>query len=193
MGVFGWVGKTVKRETGFVAGWTGVTLWWQSARTSWLSFRRRCPACGEGRLFPFVEEIQGVAHDFYGCSKCDHFQTADLSDERDEAVADSLGRLRRIVSTRIDGLSRDEALRLQRRLKSNSRYQYFFSVVLLVTGVTLLEITGSAWPLMNSTALGALLFVHGLRSSYRYWQVCNNVFFQPGAFRRWLGLGQWLV
>lgn len=193
MGFFGWAGRALKRETRYLAGGEGISGWWQSVRSSWLSTKRRCPACGEGRMFPFTEPVDGIDRDFYGCSRCDHYEAADLSDGKDAVVADSLSRLRKIADSRIGGLSAEETAHLKSRLKSNSRFQYLFSLAFLATGVYLIFRTGSAWSLLNATALAALLFAHGLRSSYRYWQVCNNIFYQPGAFRRWLGLGQWLV
>lgn len=193
MGFFGWAGKTATREVRYIAGGEGITGWWNTARTSWLSTKRRCPACGEGRMFPFTEPVKGEDRDFYGCSRCDHFEAADLANEKDAVVAESLGRLRELANERIDGLSQEQAQVLKQRLKSNSRFQYFFSVVLLSAGGYLFYLSGSAWYLLNATGLSMLLFAHGLRSSYRYWQVCNNMFYQSGAFRRWLRLGQWLI
>lgn len=144
-------------------------------------------------MFPFTEPVDGVDRDFYGCSRCEHFEATDLSNEKDQVVAESLGRLRKIAHGRIEGLSSEESYALKHRLKSNSRYQYLFSIVLLGAGAYLFHLSGSGWYLLNTTGLSMLLFAHGLRSSYRYWQVCNNMFYQQGAFRRWLGLGQWLV
>lgn len=193
MGVFGWAGKTLKREALHVAGGAGIAGWWRSARTSWLSTKRVCPACGEGRMFPFTELVEGESRKFFGCSRCDHFEAVNLSNSEDVVAAESLSRLREIAASRLGSLSPQERERRNDRMKVASRLQYLFSVGLLVFAVVLLFRTDAIWPPLNVAAFSVLLFAHGLRSSYRYWQVRNNILYQPGSFRRWLGLGQWLV
>lgn len=193
MGFLSWSGKTLRRETLYVAGGAGIKGWWEVVQRNWLGTKRRCPACDEGRMFPFTEPIDGVNRDFLGCSRCDHFEVADLSNTKDAAVVESLGRLRQIADQRLTDLAADERQVLRRRLKIGSRVNYGLSLAMILIGAYLLHATGTAWMLINMTALAVLMFAHGLRASYRYWQVSNNVFFQPGSFRRWLGLGQWLI
>lgn len=193
MGIVGSTGKVVRREVGHLVGEQGIKVWWNLSRRSWLGAKRSCPACGAGRMFRFSEAVDGVDREFYGCSKCDHYETADLSNESDVVVAESLGRLRDISGRRMTSMKKSEREALMRRLKRNSRAQYAFSLVLLSVGIYLLVATAAAWSFLNATAFATLMFAHGLRSAYRYWQVSENVFYQPGSFRRWLGLGQWLI
>lgn len=193
MGFVSRAAKTVKREAGYLVGANGIYAWFRNVRVSLQGRFRKCPVCGEGKMMPFTEPVNNVDRDFFGCSRCEHFEVADLANEKDVVVAESLGRLRDLAGQRIGQLKPKEVLELRNRFKWNSRLFYLFSVVLLSAGWYLYFVSDSAWYLLNSTGLSMLVFSHGMRSSYRYWQVCNNAFYQPGAFRRWLGLGQWLV
>lgn len=144
-------------------------------------------------MFPFVELVEGEPRHFYGCSKCSHYECENLNDESDPLVAESLERLRRDAEEKFASLGEKNIATLAARIRLISRIQYGAAFLLLVTGVVLISITGYPWHLLNTTALAALIFFQGMRSSYRYWQLVNRTLYQPGAFRAWLRSGQWLI
>lgn len=193
MGLIKRTGQAAYRETRYLVGGEGISRWWDTMRRGIFSARRSCPACQSGKMFRFDETIEGQPREFFGCSRCDHFEAVDLSDEKDAVASDSLSRLRSITEDRLKTIGKDGVDNMRRRYRINSRFQYFFSFVLLGFGFYLLVAGGSAWTLINASALALLMFAQGLRLSYRHWQLANGELYRPGAFRRWMAEGKWLI
>lgn len=93
---------------------------------------------------------------------------------------------------RLGCLTATEYNQQARRWQIRSRWHYAGAFLLLAISAYFL-ITDPGWTGMNAFGLAALNFAHGLRASYRYWQMRTQIFFVEGAFKEWLSQGNWLV
>lgn len=189
--------RTVGREAAHVAGVEHIKLGAKSIRKQWTRASKRiCPVCERGRLFPFSEKIAGAEQHFYGCSQCDYYQAKSIDND-----LSAQKRLREVAFAKINEMGPKEYAKLVRKYQLGSRWLYAFALVATVFGCGLFgyglatdaPAGDVALPFLSALAVSIFLFVQGLVASYRHWQVRERLFFIPGAFKRWLRTGQWLI
>jgi hypothetical protein len=195
----GWIrntGKFVATEGGYIAGVEHMRVGSRLIKQNWGRLRAHvCPACNDGRLFPFHEIIDGKKMAFRGCNVCDHYQAVVI-----ESDPESVKRLRSIALDKVRMMDGVEYLSLVRRFKIVSRIFYgmssammLFAGYILVFDHTLKFFDNPGRTFLGVLMVSAWMFVQGLSASYRFWQTREKKFFVPGSFKKWIGIGQWLV
>jgi hypothetical protein len=189
MGVFGATGRLAVRETLNLVGAHAILLGWRlTARSLRMVAAKNCPKCAMGRLYPFVEiDGDGVEHTALGCSRCDHFQAINVAEDRE-----SLERLSGLAAQKLAELSGGDRARMSRKQLVLSRV--FYAIALMIFAFAFYSVFAlSGWSVLNAAGLGSYVFVQGMKSSYRHWQLESDALFQPGSFWKWIGQGSWLA
>jgi len=86
--------------------------------------------------------------------------------------------------------SREDLIRGHR---FRSRWYYSMTAAFLVGFLANIALGAGFLSLLNWLILASVMFVFGLKSCYRCWQITNGVVFEPGAFRNWVWRGRWFV
>lgn len=195
----GWIrgtGRFVMNEGANIAGAEHIRIGSRLIKSNWSRLRAHvCPACNEGRLFPFQEKIDGKRRDFRGCNMCDHYQAVNV-----QADPDSLKRLRSLAQEKVAAMDVAELSGIIRRFQVISRIFYgmalatmLFAGYVIVFDHTSVLFSNSSRTFVCVLLISVWMFVQGLSASYRFWQTREQHFFVPGSFRKWIGMGQWLV
>lgn len=189
MGWISSIGKRVGHEAGNLVGLELNKRGVKVLRNQWNHAKRKdCPACDKGLLYPFTEVIEGKKTKFLGCNSCDHFQAVNVA--RDEG---SIKRLRAIADKKINGMSDDSYSEQIKNYQLGSRFYYLLASGAFGIATYMLFFSENNWTAFNIVLVSILLFVKGMVSSYRYWQLKTKTFYVPGAFLKWMKLGQWLI
>lgn len=188
----GWLGKIISvpvREASHVLGTEHIRGGTTLIRQQWAHVSKQsCPACDEGRLFPFKEIVNGKPTRFLGCSACDHYQAIKI--DKDPRTIE---RLRALVLEKIKHMSPEEYETHVRRYMIASRWCYGLALVVMCVAAYVLFSQRSAWLFINVMMVSAFMFVQGVAASYRCWQAREKCYFVPKSFKRWIRMGQWLM
>jgi len=154
-----------------------------------------CPECNRGTLkLQRASEEQGGSHRDehpWVCTRCGQVYLAPA----DKKQVKQLVAEERNKRAAAEMASMDEAERraLWRSHAIRSRW-YFGSGLCLFGGFLYMLASGASLLLSaNWLALGFVLFVYGLKASYRAWQVATGTLFQRGAFPLWLWNCKWFI
>lgn len=179
MGIARGTGRFLLWTTKGLVGWGSITMGARAIRQNWQALHlRACPECGRtggGILTRDSVHVDGETVEFVGCSRCSYYELLGT-----EAVA------------------ADDKAHILRTHQVRSRLFFGGAAMLLMASLCILAfglplLGTSAVASLNTLAFAAVLFAHGLRHSYRHWQVASNTFFVDGAFQRWIKQGNWIV
>lgn len=195
----GWIrgtGRFVVKEGANIAGAEHIRIGSRLIKANWSRLRAHvCPACDDGRMFPFQEKINGKEVDFRGCNMCDHYQAVDV-----EADPESVKRLRSLALDKVRKMDAAELSGIVRRFQIISRIFYSLSLTLMFCAGyviafdhTSVWLSNPALSFVSILLISAWMFVQGISASYRFWQIREQTLFVPGSFKKWIGMGQWLV
>jgi transposase-like protein len=95
--------------------------------------------------------------------------------------------------TQMSAMANAERKGLTRKHRFVSRWYYGMAVAFLLGFFFNIAVGSGVFSLFNWVILALLMFIFGLKASYRCWQITTGVIFQPGAFRRWFWHGRWFV
>lgn len=109
------------------------------------------------------------------------------------ATDEEMAELKGLFKDRLGEMTQGEYKEQMERWQIRSRWHYVFSLLLMCIAMALLILDAGGWPVMDTMALAAYNFSHGLRASYRYWQMQTRTFFTEGSFKDWWQQGVWLV
>lgn len=183
-------------------GITGIRAWNHLIRDLYLSsFGERlvCPSCNQGLVRPVLAEDSQIIEGGEGKAKvlypwnCDHCEFHILAPNDRKEVKSILDRCRatHILET-VSTLEQQEIERLAAGHKFQSRF--FFAVSCLVlSGFAYMLATSTIMVAMNWLAIAFVLWVYGMKKSYRYWQVMTRTLYQSGSFWFWFKNSRWLV
>ncbi|UXI68328.1 hypothetical protein [Tahibacter amnicola] len=145
-----------------------------------------CPECQKAVLEPVGSE-DGA----WSCKNC-RFTVADrngIAAVREAAK----GRRNELVRTMYAATDQDERKDIARRHRLVSRC-CFAGAAFTVCGFLYYVATGASVILaLNWLAFALVCWTHGMKRSYRSWQVLNGQLFVEGAFWVWLKEERWLV
>ncbi|MBN3729370.1 hypothetical protein [Burkholderia sp. Tr-20390] len=185
MGLFQRARRFAVREVSYIAGYQHVAAGWKAVRHNWDNATKRgCPACRRGTLYAFYEVVDGRRFDALGCNRCEHFEFV-----ADESNAEAMSVLRESAHAVLNDVEfRDSRMR---QLQRTSRLYFGLSALCIALSVVALCLKSSLF--FTAMMVAVLLFLRGVISSYRYWQLRENRLFVPGSLRVWIKTGAWFV
>lgn len=179
MGVARGTGRFLLWTAKGLVGWHTITTGAHAIRQNWQGLHLRpCPECARtngGVLRRDSVQVDGETVEFIGCNYCSYHELLDGNAIAADEKANAL-----------------QTHRLRSRLFLLGSFTLLLASLCILT-IGLPVLGTSAVASLNTLAFSALLFAHGLRHSYRHWQVASNTFFVDGAFMRWVKQGNWIV
>lgn len=152
-----------------------------------------CPMCARGVLSirdDDVEQGEGAARMYtWACNQCDFM----LLGSKDQAsILPTVTKLRQEQALeQFDGLESGERERFVTLHTNHSRLFFGASLVMFLGFCFMLLRGNGALLSLNWLMLAVLMFVFGLKKSYRAWQVEHGVLFVSGAFKSWFNNERW--
>ncbi|MFA6230980.1 MAG: hypothetical protein WC617_12540 [Rhodanobacter sp.] len=150
-----------------------------------------CPHCQNGTLIRGEADDPTAVETSWYCRKCKSTFTAPV-DPREANLVFSAARRTAAVDA-MAHLADTSRADLMRRHRWRSRWYFGMAALFLVSFLVNIALGAGFMALLNWLILTSVMFIFGLKASYRCWQVTYGVVFEPGAFRRWFWRGRWFV
>lgn len=155
-----------------------------------------CPECSEGYLTgsktAVKEEINGKQELQYAwtCSNCGFSLLA--TDQKQAYRIASNFRYAKVKET-LSRIDFDKRQSIARNHQMQSRIYYIASLLCLCGMLFYLYNDTSIMVVINWAAFATMMFVFGLKKSYRYWQITTGTIYSKGSFSLWFKNGKWIV
>ena len=173
----------------------------QQIRALWRSnFSPTCPDCERGVLLKGDSEQQEVEQSTSGeirvlhrwaCTNCG-FAFLDEADIRKVRTSTARYRNER-VKLQLTQMERDQMDTLARSHRLHSRCFFVASVFALLGSLYMIASGAGIMVALNWLSIGFMLWVFGMKKSYRSWQVTSGQLFVDGAFWFWFQTQRWII
>jgi hypothetical protein len=184
MGLFGFVGGVVGRVVGVDAIKSGGAL---VKRFGTDITSTPCPKCLHGRLSRVEVTLDSTVEVVRACGACDYFEPLSGPGEQELALLQADAR------RRLSELQPSDLEQIQRGHRRSARVFFVMALGMVLYALYTLLWTDRAGLLLPLGGFGVLFLAQGLKSSFRHWQIESGTLFQPGAFKRWVRQGQWVI
>lgn len=180
-----------------IFGINQIRLGNQWIRELWTNLRYpTCPACDNGLITPSeqenVDRENGKAMLYaWQCNHC-HWGFLETND-RKKVSAVCLRARGEVAKARVADMMSDERYAIARGHQLFSRTCFIVSALILCGAIYFIASGANLIVALNWMSMSFVLFVFGLKRSYRYWQITTNTLFEEGSFKRWFKFSKWIV
>lgn len=150
-----------------------------------------CPQCQKGTLERRDPNDPAAVETSWHCRQCKSVFMAPV-DPRDANLFFTASRRETAIEA-VAHLADTSRAALMRGHRWRSRWYFGTAAVFLGSFLVNIALGAGFMALLNWLILTSVMFIFGLKASYRCWQITNGVIFEPGSFRRWFWRGRWFV
>jgi ribosomal protein L37AE/L43A len=150
-----------------------------------------CPECQHGTLVRIEPDDPKAIDTHWHCRKCKSVFIAPADAKEANAFFSSIRH--EAAVTQMFAMGNTTRADLMRGHRFRSRWYYGMTAAFLMGFFFNIAVGSGVFSLLNWLILAFVMFIFGLKASYRYWQITTGVVFEAGAFRRWFWRGRWFV
>lgn len=150
-----------------------------------------CPQCQQNTLKRVLLADPEAVEASWHCLHCKTFFMAPADPKAANQIFTAARREAAIDA--VSHIADSPRAKLMRGHRWRSRWYFGMTAVCLVSFLINIALGSGFMALLNWVVITSVMFIFGLKASYRCWQVTHGVIFEPGSFRRWFWRGRWFV